>query len=106
MTDQKKFQEKQWSLIVAKAWADEEFKARLLENPKAVMREHGLEISPDVEVKVVDDSERVRHFLLPANPATELSEEELSPVAGADSYSGFSGRCGRCGCGCGRCDAF
>ncbi len=104
MTEQQRFQEKQWSLIIAKAWADEEFKAQLLANPKPVLREHGLEIAPDVHVNVVEDSEKVYHFVLPPNPAGELSEEELSPVAGTDSFSGGCMRCGRCGCG--GCDAF
>lgn len=103
MTDQQRFQEKQWGLIVARAWADEEFKARLLAEPKAVLREHGLELAPDVAVNVVEDSDTVRHFVLPPNPAGDLSEEELSPVAGADSFSGICGRCGGCGCGCGGC---
>lgn len=104
MNDPRRFQEKQWGQIVARAWADDEFKARLLAQPKVVMREYGLEIDPGVEVSVVEDTEAVRHFVLPPNPTGDLSEEELSPVAGADSFSGFSGRCGRCGgCGCGRC---
>jgi hypothetical protein len=106
VTEQQHFQEKQWSMIVARAWADEGFKERLLSEPKAVLREHGLEMAPEIDVKIVEDSERVRHFVLPANPVGELTEEELSPTAGADSFSGFSGGCGRCGrCGCG-CDAF
>ncbi len=103
MTDQQRFHDKQWSLIVARAWADEEFRDRLISNPQAVLRENGLEIAPDVEVRVVEDSESVRHFILPANPAGDLCEEELSPTAGADSFSGGCGRCGRCGCGCGGC---
>lgn len=109
MIDQQRFQDKQWSQIIARAWADESFKARLLAEPRAVLREHGLETAPEIEVKVVEDTEQVRHFVLPASPAGELTDEELSPTAGADSFSGFSrgcGRCGRCGrCGCG-CDAF
>jgi hypothetical protein len=106
VTDQRQFQEKQWSQIVARAWADEALKARLLSEPKAVLREHGLEMTPEIEVKVVEDSERVRHFVLPANPVGELTEEELSPTSGADSFSGWCRGCGRCGrCGCG-CDAF
>ncbi len=103
MTDQQRFQEKQWGQIVARAWADEAFKGRLLAEPQAVLREHGLESAPDVEVRVVEDTGRVRHFVLPASPAGELTDEELSPGAGTDSFSGFSfgcGRCGRCGCGC------
>ena len=107
MTEQQRFHDKQWSLIVAKAWADEDFKSRLLSNPKAVMREHGLEMALDVQVKVLEDTDQVIHFTLPANPSGELSEEELSPVAGTDSFSGGCGcvrcGCGRCGCGCGGC---
>ena len=104
MTDQQRFQEKQWSQIVARAWADEAFKYRLLSEPTTVLREHGLEMAPDIELKVVEDSEKVRHFVLPALPIGELTDEELSPTAGADSYSSFSGGCGRCGrCGCGGC---
>jgi hypothetical protein len=102
VTEVERFQEKQWGLIVARAWADEEFKARLLANPKAVMRDHGLELSA-VDVRVVEDTPTIRHFVLPASPCGDLTEEELSPVAGADSFSGWCGRCGRCGCGCGRC---
>lgn len=106
MTEQQRFQEKQWSQIVARAWADETFKARLLAEPKIVLREHGLEVAPELDVKVVEDAEQVRHFVLPASPAGELADEELSPTAGTYSYSGFCrgcgrcGACGRCGCGC------
>ena len=103
MTDLQRFQEKQWGLIVARAWADDTFKAALVANPKAVMREHGLEPSASAEVRVVEDTPEVRHFVLPASPSGELSEEELSPVAGTDSFSGICGRCG--GCGCGGCEA-
>ncbi len=108
-TERQRFQEKQWGQIVAKAWADEEFKARLMAEPKAVLREHGLEPEAGVEVRVVEDTERVRHFVLPPAPSAELSDEELTPTPGTDSFSGFSGGCGRCWrcgrCGCG-CDAF
>lgn len=103
MIDQQRFQEKQWSQIVARAWADEAFKSRLIADPRAVLREHGLEMAPDIEVEIVEDTAAVRHFVLPPNPVGELTDEELSPTAGADSFSGFSGRCGRCGCGCGGC---
>ena len=105
MIDQHRFQEKQWGQIVARAWADEDFKAQLVENPKTIMREYGLELSPDVRVVLVEDTAEVRHFILPPSPTGDLSEEELSPVAGADSFSGgcgcrASGGSMRCGCGC------
>lgn len=106
MIEQQCAQDRQWGQIVARAWADEAFKARLLADPRTVLREHGFELPPGAQVKVVEDTDRVRHFVLPPSPAGELTDEELSPSAGADSFSGFSGRCGGCGCGCGRCDAF
>ena len=105
MKDVQRYQEKQWGLIVARAWADADFKSRLLSNPDAVMREHGLEPPAGAEIRVIEDSEGVRHFVLPASPSGDLSEEELSPAVGADSFSGICGRCGRCGCGRCGCDA-
>ncbi len=102
MTDLERLQEKQWGLIVARAWADDQFKSRLLSNPKTVMREHGLDLPAEGEIRIVEDTPGVCHFVLPASPSGDLLEEELSPSPGADSFSGICGRCGRCGCGC-RC---
>ena len=89
-----------WGQVVARAWADEDFKSRLLADPAGVLREHGIEVPPGVQVEVVEDTEEVRHFLLPPSPSGELSDEELSPVGAADSYSGGCGGCGGCGCRC------
>jgi hypothetical protein len=103
VTNEQCSQEMQWSRIVARAWADPSFKDRLLKDPMAVLREQGVELEPGVEFRVVEDTERTRHFILPPSPAGELSEEELSPTPGADSWCGYChrcGRCGRCGCGC------
>jgi len=103
--------EKQWSQIVALAWADPGFKSRLLADPGAVLQEHGLELEPGMQVKVIENTDKVRHLILPESPSGELSEEELSPAVGADSWCGHCrrcGRCGRCGCGCDcrGCDRF
>jgi hypothetical protein len=100
-----------WSQIVATAWADEDFKARLLAEPRAVLNEYGLDVPEGVEfvvmedadaVRNLEDSDTVRYLVLPASPAGDLGEEELVPSADAYSYSGFCGYCGRCGCHC-RC---
>ena len=56
MTKQERFQQKQWGQIVAKAWADADFKARLVADPQAVLREHGIEPEPGIELRVVEDS--------------------------------------------------
>lgn len=91
--------DKQWGHIVARAWADDTFRSRLLSDPGAVLLEHGLEVPAGARVKVLQDTTTVCHSVLPPSPAGDLSDEELSPVAGADSHCGC-GRCGRCGCGC------
>ena len=109
VAERERTQEKAWGLIVARAWADPDFKDRLKMDPEAVLAEHGLEVEPGLEILVVEDTDRVRHFVLPPSPGGDLSEEELSPVAGTDSFSGICGRCGMCGCGCmgsRGCDAF
>ena len=97
-----------WSQIVARAWCDDAFMQRLLSDPRAVLAEHGLEGLPGMEVEVVlgtevmvDDTDTVRRFVLPANPSHDLSEEDLVGDAVAWACGGC-GRCGACGCRC-RC---
>jgi len=98
-----------WSQVVAQAWCDEGFLKRLLADPRTVLAEHDLEVSPGTEVEVslgtevkVDDTGTVRRFILPARPPHELLEEELVGDAVAYCYCGACGRCGGCGCRC-RC---
>lgn len=99
--------QKQWGMIVAKAWSDDELRQRLIDDPAGVLREHGIEVPYDIELKVMEDTAEVRHLVLPASPSGELSDEDLTCSVGYDSFSGicFSGGggscgCGRCGCGC------
>jgi hypothetical protein len=98
-----------WSQIVARAWCDEGFMARLLSGPRAVLAEYDLEVAPGTEVEVVigpevqvDDTETVRRFILPGRPTQEVMDEDL--IGGPVSYCacGACGRCGACGCRC-RC---
>jgi hypothetical protein len=85
--------ELKWDLLLADAWADPALKKRLLENPAAVLKERGISVPEGVQVKVIEDTEKVEHLVIPTPPAEgELSEQELSSVAG--------GHCRGCrGCG-------
>jgi len=86
--------ELRWGLLVADAWADDALKQRLLSDPAAVLKERGITTPPNVQIKTIEDTANVMHLVLPMKPAAaELSEEELSTVAG--------GHCGGCGHGCG-----
>ena len=66
--------------IVSKALQDEAFKERLIADPAATLAAEGVEIPDDVTVKVVADTETVRHLVLPA--AGALSDSELAGLAG------------------------
>ena len=73
---------KAYGKVVAKAWADEDFKAKLLADPKTVLKANGLAIPQDVELRVVENTDKVVYLILPPEPAEQLSEEELERVAG------------------------
>jgi hypothetical protein len=98
-----------WNQIVARAWCDEDFMARLLSSPRAVLVEHDLEAPPGTEVEVligtevkIDETGLVRRFILPARPPEDLIEEDLVGDVVAYCSCAASGRCGGCGCRC-RC---
>jgi hypothetical protein len=76
--------EKQWSKIVLKTWTDADFKKRLLADPTAVLKEIGVNPPPGMNVKVVENTDKVVYLPLYAKPSSgELSEEDLRQVAGA-----------------------
>ena len=58
-------QERRYAKVIAQAWLDQAFKERLLANPKTVLAEHGIEMAPTTEVRVVEDAENVIHIRLP-----------------------------------------
>jgi hypothetical protein len=89
-----------WGQIIAKAWADEKFKTRLLANPAAVLKEQGLKIPPGCQVKIVEDTDKVVHLTLPAKSSTdELSEDELENIAGGTSVIKTTGEMSGIGAG-------
>ena len=73
-----------WAKIVAQAWADADYKARLLADPVAVLKEAGLDLPAGVDLRVVENTANVAHFVLPAPPigahGTEL-EERVSALS-------------------------
>ncbi len=84
--DREEFQ-KAYGKVVAKAWSDPDFKAKLLADPKTVLKENGLEFPQDVEILVVENTEEIVHLILPPEPAGQLSEEELVKLVGGTETS-------------------
>src|SRR5438874_5339344 len=77
--------------VLAKAWSDEGFKRRLLAESKAVLAERAISVPAGIEVRVVEDTDRVHHLVLSAKPAEgELSEEQLAAAAGGGGFGALS----------------
>jgi len=92
-------QRKRMAKTMAKAWADDAFKQRLLKDPTAVFKEEGVEIPAHFEeVRVIEASAKVFYLMIPPPPAEgELSDEEFSALAGGfTSYSSCSNNGSAC----------
>jgi nitrile hydratase len=68
------------------------YRSRAVSEPRAVLREFGLVIPPEREVRVWDSSAEMRYMVLPERPeGTErLSEQELVPLIGRDALIGVA----------------
>ena len=87
MTEQKN----QLASLFAACWKDEALKARLMADPKAVLAEYDMDVPDGMDVKVVENADNCVHITMPAPPSAppsgsmELSDEELSNVAGGSA---------------------
>ena len=70
--------------LFAACWKDEALKARFMADPKAVLKEHGLDVPDGMDVKVVENADDCVHITLPAPPTghKDLSDDELRNAAG------------------------
>jgi nitrile hydratase subunit alpha len=66
------------------------YRSRAVIDPRGVLREFGLEVGDDVEVRVWDSTAELRYFVLPERPAgsESMSEEELATLVTRDSMIG------------------
>ena len=70
--------------VIAQVWSDESLKTKLLNNPKSVFADYGIEFPYSVEVQVHENTSSLMNYVLPQ--AGEIPEgvdlEEIEPVAG------------------------
>jgi nitrile hydratase len=73
-------------------YKDPAYRARVVREPRAVLREMGLELPAETQILVHDSSSEVRWLVLPQRPAgTEgLSEEELAGLVSRDALVGVA----------------
>lgn len=69
------------------------YRSRAVIEPRAVLREFGLDLPDSVEVRVWDSTAEVRYLVLPERPAgTEnMSEEQLAGLVTRDAMVGTAG---------------
>jgi hypothetical protein len=68
--------------IVSKAWIDEQFKNKLRADPAGVLRGEGVRIPQGVEIRLMEDTDNVRHVVLPVKPSVQEITEEQFKVHG------------------------
>lgn len=73
--------------LIERSKSDSDFRQTLLTEPKkAIEMEFGETIPDNIAIEVHENTDRVRHFVLPWNPlvseSEELSDDELEYVAG------------------------
>jgi len=68
------------------------YRSRAVVDPRGVMREFGLDLPEDVEVRVWDSTAEIRYLVLPERPAgtEKMTEEELAALVTRDSMVGVA----------------
>ena len=66
------------------------YRARVVAEPRSVLREFGLDLAPDVEVRVWDSTSEVRYLVLPMRPegTDGWSEEQLAAIVTRNAMIG------------------
>src|SRR5438105_10410305 len=66
------------------------YRSRTVMDPRGALREFGLEIGENVEIRVWDSTSEMRYLVLPERPAgsEHLSEEELAALVTRDAMIG------------------
>ena len=76
-----------YSQLVARTWADPGFRQKLLSDPRSVLPEFGINVPAGVDIRIVENNDKVVYFTLPPKPSEELDEEQLAGVAGGGNVS-------------------
>jgi len=73
-------------------YKDPAYRSRVVREPRQVLREFGLELGDEVEIRVFDSSSEVRYMVLPERPAGtgNASEEDLAVLVTRDAMVGVA----------------
>jgi len=71
--------------VIAESWTDEDYKNRLLADPKAVLAEDGIEVPADATVRVVDQQPNEWYLFLPPRPQAEINVRNVTSQVAASA---------------------
>ena len=66
--------------LIAKAWSDAKFKAKLMADPASVLRTEGMEVPEGMKIHVFENTEDRMYLVIPNRPEN-LTDEELDFAA-------------------------
>jgi len=81
-----------WSLLgLPPNWyKSSPYRARVVRDPRGVLKDFGVELAEDTEIRVWDSNAELRYLVLPMRPrgSDDLSEEELAALVTRDAMIG------------------
>jgi len=81
-----------WGLLgLPPAWyKSPEYRSRAVREPRAVLREFGVDLAPETEIRIWDSSADLRYIVLPQRPegTDDLAEDELAALVTRESMIG------------------
>jgi nitrile hydratase len=68
------------------------YRSRAVSEPREVLAEFGLELDPDVELRVLDSTADIRYLVVPQRPegTEDMTEDELATLVTRDSMIGVA----------------
>jgi hypothetical protein len=81
-------QAKQYQQLIAKCWADEAFKQRLMADPAATLKQEEMEVPEGITIHVVENTDQAFYLVIPTKPI-QLSDEALEGTSGGFSAGLF-----------------
>ncbi|MBI1209245.1 MAG: NHLP leader peptide family natural product precursor [Azospirillum sp.] len=81
--------------IVAKAWSDPGYRARLIADGTAVARSEGLAFRDGISVRILENSPTLLHIVLPVQPSSgPMDDAELEALSGGGLVGALMGATG------------
>ncbi len=75
-------QRKKLAQVIKKAWTDEAFMAKLLEDATTVLAEEGIELPEGMKVKALKITKELSYLVIPPKPTGAITDGDLDRVVG------------------------